>query len=48
LQDLAFALELSEQQRALALEDLQQEREFYAAKVRSLQLAFRDMMGPHS
>ncbi|KAI2506329.1 hypothetical protein MHU86_8057 [Fragilaria crotonensis] len=45
LQDLAYALELSEQQRAQALEDLQQEREFYAAKVRSLQLAFRDMMG---
>lgn len=45
LQDLAYALELSEQQRAQALEELQQEREFYAAKVRSLQLAFRDMMG---
>ena len=43
--DLAHALELSEQQRAQALEDLYLEREFYAEKVRSLQRAFRDMMG---
>lgn len=45
LQELCYALECSERQRAQALEDLQLEREFYAEKVRSLQLAFRSMVG---
>ena len=45
MQDLAYALEISERQRAQALEDLQLEREFYAAKVKQLQLAFRKMVG---
>jgi hypothetical protein len=45
VQELAYALECSECQRAQALQDLQIEREFYAAKVRQLQGAFRKMMG---
>lgn len=43
--ELAMALECSERQRGQALEDLQMEREFYAEKIRSLQLAFRKMVG---
>jgi hypothetical protein len=45
VQELAYALECSERQRAQALQDLQIEREFYAAKVRQLQGAFRKMVG---
>jgi hypothetical protein len=44
LRDLIYALECSECQRAQALEDLHLEREFYAAKFRSLQEAFRRMV----
>ena len=44
LQQLAYALEVSERQRAQALEDLQEQREFYADKMKQLQEAFRRMI----
>jgi len=37
-------LEVSERQRAQALEDLQEQREFYADKMKQLQEAFRRMI----
>ena len=44
LQQLAYALEVSELQRAKALEDLQEQQEFYADKMKHLQEAFRRMI----
>ena len=44
LQQLAYALEVSELQRAKALEDLHEQREFYAEKMKHLQEAFRRMI----
>ena len=44
VQQLAFALEVSERQRAQALDDLQEQRAFYADKMKHLQEAFRRMI----
>jgi hypothetical protein len=44
VQQLAFALEVSERQRAQALDDLQEQRAFYAEKMKDLQEAFRRMI----